>query len=57
MDVAIGPLRLISAGTGVNRQRDSSPLAWVVQIDYIADDVVELLLGIDPRRDGEIVFA
>ena len=56
MNMAIGALRLISARTGIDRKRNSSPLHRIVLIDHVADDVVEFLLRVNPSTNRKIPF-
>src|SRR4051794_5588739 len=55
--VAISALRLISARTGVDRERDSSSLRWVVHVDDVANDVIEFFLRVDPSTERKVVFS
>ena len=56
MHVAIGTLGLITARTGIDRERNAAQRR-VIHIDHVADDIVEFLLGVNPGADRKITFS
>src|SRR5262245_43125386 len=56
-DVPIGPLRLITTGAGLERQRQSSPQIRIVLVEHIAEDVADLSCGVDSGTETEVAGA
>ena len=56
-NVPIGSLRLITSGTGLERQRDSPPQVRIVLVKHVAEDVAQLPLRVDSGTESEVARA